>query len=168
MSLRRPLLALALAALLLPSAAFAQDDEPDRDEDRPRFDRRDRDRDDDRPRKDGEREDRDGPRHRPDDARPPMGPGGGGGAAITIADGILYVLSGGTLYKVDAESMEILAKVQLVERPAHDGPRHRPQADEGDEDEDRRPARKRRPRDEDEAGDDWKPRHEDRDEPKGR
>ncbi len=53
-----------------------------------------------------------------------MGPmmfGGGGDAAIAIEDGSVFVVSGGTLYKFSAETLELQAKVVFVEPPAFGG-----------------------------------------------
>jgi len=43
--------------------------------------------------------------------------GGGGGPAIAIADGFVFVAEGGTLYKFDINTLELVKQVTYIERP---------------------------------------------------
>lgn len=44
--------------------------------------------------------------------------GGGGGPAIAIADGFVFVAEAGTLYKFDINTLELVKQVTYIERPA--------------------------------------------------
>ncbi len=93
--------------------------------------------DDDRWRSDrrGSRDSRDesGPRQ----GGPKMGGGGGGGGVALAVEGkFVFVVSGGTLYKIDSESLKILGSVQLGSRSMGERRGGRPDSrrDEGEED----------------------------------
>ncbi|MDP7033975.1 MAG: hypothetical protein QF752_05735 [Planctomycetota bacterium] len=91
------------------------------------------------------------------------GGGGGGGVALAVEGKFVFVVSGGTLYKIDSESLKILGSVQLGSRSMGERRGGRPDSrrderDEGDrrreswgrdEEEEERP-RRRWDRDKDE------------------
>ncbi len=45
----------------------------------------------------------------------PMGPGmgGPGGGSMAVSDGAVFILMGGTLFKYDADTLELMGRVEL-------------------------------------------------------
>ena len=68
---------------------------------------------------------------------PKMG-GGGGGVALAVEGKYVFVVSGGTLYKIDRDSLKVLGSVQLGSRGMGERRGGRPDSRRPMEDRDRR------------------------------